>query len=150
MLSLLTKRPFSSACTTADVSQPTLQVKPDVDSELLHPNPHYEVAKDSTGKYLSCYLMNSNCSDNHNKYYIIQVLRNTKTNQISYHYRFGRVGNSAGNMTSVVNNLDQATKMYFKTYKQKTSAGKGYTPIDMKLGKSDAFVKSEVVKIGET
>ena len=42
-----------------------------------------------------------------------------------------------------------AIKAYLKTYKQKTGASKGYSPIDMKMGK-DASVRTEVEKASNT
>ena len=45
-------------------------VAPEVDAELAN-STSYEVYKDASGKYYNCYLMNSNCDKNNNKYYII-------------------------------------------------------------------------------
>lgn len=40
----------------------------------------------------SCYLMWSDLKDNHNKYYILQVLEHKTTGKFYYWNRYGRVG----------------------------------------------------------
>ncbi len=69
------------------------------------------------GKYMSCYLMKSDCDKNKNKYYIMQVLRNTSTNTIYLHTRYGRVGKIASNENEYLNSIEAATKQYLKKVK---------------------------------
>ena len=60
------------------------------------------------------------------------------------HTRYGRVGED-GVQTLVPMPRGAAEQAYAKTFKQKTAASKGYTPIEMKLGAGDkACVKAEV------
>ena len=47
---------------------------PDVDANIIG-HPGYEVCKSGSGEFLSTYLMNSDCGANHNKYYILQLLK---------------------------------------------------------------------------
>jgi len=137
------KRSFkSSSCVDKAIE------KPDVDCELRY-HTDYEVMAADDGKYMSCYLMKSDCGKNNNKYYIIQVLRNTKSNQIYIHTRYGRVGQIASNENVNSDNIAAATKVYLKTFKQKTGSAKGYTAIEMKLGK-DTSIESKVEKIKES
>lgn len=105
------------------------------------------VASDENGQLLSCYLMNSKSSDNHNKYYILQVLKCTYSNSYFIHTRYGRVGSTASNSMES-STYENAVKMYVKTYKQKTGSGKGYTAIAMKLG-GQGNVSVKVQKIEE-
>jgi poly [ADP-ribose] polymerase len=51
----------------------------------------YTVVKQD-GKYLSCYLMWSDVKDNHNKFYIMQVLQHKASGANTLFTRYGRVG----------------------------------------------------------
>ena len=51
----------------------------------------YTVVKQD-GKYLSCYLMWSDVKDNHNKFYIMQVLQHKASGTNTLFTRYGRVG----------------------------------------------------------
>ena len=67
---------------------------PEVDAAI--PGSSNYMVHGAEGKYFSCYLMNSNCDKNNNKYYIIQVLRHKTTKAFCIHTRYGRVGAVVG------------------------------------------------------
>ena len=80
--------------------------------------------------------MKTDCSSkNSNKYYVIQILKKSKS--YYFHTRYGRVGSILAINTDLCSSLEAATKCYHKKYKDKTS-GIGYIPIEMKLGKEAA------------
>ena len=73
----------------------------------------------------------SDIKDNHNKFYIIQILQ--KGGSYFLWTRYGRVGlDGVGSPESCGNSIDSAIKLYNKKYSQKT--GKGYTEINMAIG----------------
>jgi poly [ADP-ribose] polymerase len=93
--------------------------------------------------------MNSDCGANHNKYYILQLLKFKNGNDVRcwLHTRYGRVGDPGVQGMSVMSDLAAGEKGYAKTFKQKTSKAKNYTPIEMKLGASkDSNIKPEITK----
>ena len=63
----------------------------------------------------------------------MQVLE--KGNSASLWYRYGRVGFDGVGTNENVSSKEQAIKQYNKKYKEKT--GKGYTEINMAIGKPD-------------
>lgn len=80
----------------------------------------------------------SDCDNNNNKYYIIQLLRGLD-GTIYHHTRYGRVGNSQGNTLDPVRDLEDGIEAYRITYKKKTAKSKGYKEIEMKLGAPDKY-----------
>lgn len=60
----------------------------------------YEVVVDN-GKVYSTYMMWSDMKNNHNKYYIVQVLKRKGSEQYSSWIRYGRVGMVADKMLSL-------------------------------------------------
>lgn len=112
---------------------------PEVDAELSRSD-NYTVIADENGKYLSAYLMNSDCDENKNKYYILQLLKNISDDSIMLWTRYGRVGRTGGSNKEVMDDVESGIRAYEKTFAQKTGKGKGYQPIEMKLGKEEAFV----------
>jgi predicted DNA-binding WGR domain protein len=93
----------------------------------------YSVVTDGDFGY-SCYLMWSDVKNNHNKYYILQVLKSN--NREAYHYwnRYGRVGYDGVKDLQMMSK-DSAVRMYDKKYKEKVN--KGYVEVKMALGKAD-------------
>lgn len=79
--------------------------------------------------------MKADCANNNNKFYIIQVLKNKGSAKTFFYTRYGRVGDS-GVSDLVEIETKNAVKEYQKKLKQKQSSSKGYTIIDMKLGKT--------------
>lgn len=133
---MLGKRNLSqSTCTDSPVQGAKQINAPDVDAKICGYT-SYEVCKSSSGDYLSTYLMNSDCGNNHNKFYILQLvkLRNSSDKRCWLHTRYGRVGDPGVQGMAFHNDLSAGEKAYNKTYKQKTGKAKGYTPIEMKMG----------------
>jgi predicted DNA-binding WGR domain protein len=87
------------------------------------------------GKVYSTYMMWSDMKNNHNKYYIVQVLKRKGTEQYSTWIRYGRVGMVADKFLNG-NNKQGALSTYIKKTNEKLR--KGYTEIKMALGASDA------------
>ena len=146
---MLSKRNLSQS-TCAD--SPNLPLKkinaPDVDAKICG-HSSYEVCKSSNGDYLSTYLMNSDCGKNNNKFYILQLLKlkNSKNDKCWLHTRYGRVGDPGVQGMALNMNPEAGEKAYLKTFKQKTSKAKGYTPIEMKMGaEKDSNIKVEITK----
>ena len=144
---MLGKRPLSqSTCPDSppSVGKGKLEA-PDVDSKISSSS-SYEVCKSSSGEYFSVYLMNSDCGANHNKFYIMQLLKmkNSKDGKCWLHTRYGRVGDPGVQGMNFCNNEAAGEKAYMKTYKQKTSKAKNYTPIEMKLGSKDTNIKVDI------
>jgi poly [ADP-ribose] polymerase len=146
---MLGKRNLSqSTCTDSPKDGPKKLNAPDVDSNICG-HSTYEVCKSASGDYLSTYLMNSDCGANHNKYYILQLLKikNATDSRCWLHTRYGRVGDPGVQGMSCMGDLAAGEKGYAKTFKQKTSKAKNYTPIEMKLGASkDSTIKPEITK----
>ena len=94
--------------------------------------------------------MMSNCANNNNKYYIIQVLKEKASKRFLYYTRYGRVGeDGVSNMEP--NSLEQAEKQYHSTYAKKTAASKGYMKVDMDMGvPGKSSVKTTIVKVEDT
>jgi hypothetical protein len=91
---MLGKRNLSqSTCADSPVTAAKKLNAPDVDAKI-YGSTSYEVCKSSSGDYLSTYLMNSDCGANHNKFYILQLLklRNSNDDRCWLHTRYGRVG----------------------------------------------------------
>ena len=84
--------------------------------------------------------MNSDCDENKNKYYILQLLKNISDGSIMLWTRYGRVGRTGGSNKEVMDDVEIGILTYEKIFAQKTGKGKGYQPIEMKLGKEEAFV----------
>ena len=95
---------------------------------------NYEVVIES-GTVYSIYMMWSDMKNNHNKYYIVQVLKRKGLEQYALWIRYGRVGMVADKMLSV-ETKDGAKRQYNKKSNEKLR--KGYTEIKMALGASDA------------
>jgi hypothetical protein len=91
---MLGKRNLSqSTCADSPVSSPKKINAPDVDAKISC-STSYEVCKNSSGDYLSTYLMKSDCKVNNNKFYILQLLKlkNSSDSKCWLHTRYGRVG----------------------------------------------------------
>jgi len=144
MPKLLGKRNFTQS-SSAPVASGAKAARPDVDAQVAG-GQNYEVHQDDSGKYYNCYLMNSNCDKNNNKYYILQLLKSKGTGSYYIHSRYGRVGHTAASSCDAVGCLEQAVRQYNKTYSTKTSASKGYKAIDMKVGADATTVKANVEK----
>ena len=97
-------------------------------------NASYEVVVDGEKVY-SIYMMWSDTKNNHNKYYIVQVLRRKGTEQYSTWIRYGRVGMVA-DKTLQPSNKQGSIGIFNKKTNEKLR--KGYTEIKMALGASDA------------
>lgn len=126
------------------VANPTNKV-PETDYLVTVPN--LTVCQDKAGEYMSCYLLCVDCGDaNKNKYYVIQSLTDGK-GKYYFHTRFGRVGYNTGanNNCEPAGSLDDVIKQYNKTKKAKTGKSKGYTEVQMSLGKPKD-ISSELVK----
>jgi poly [ADP-ribose] polymerase len=146
---MLGKRNLSqSTCADSPKDSPKKLNAPDVDAKIIG-HSGYEVCKSASGDFLSTYLMNSDCGANHNKFYILQLLKftNSNDNKCWLHTRYGRVGDPGVQGMSFMADLTAGEKGYAKTFKQKTSKAKNYTPIEMKLGASkDSNIKPEITK----
>jgi len=70
---------------------------------------------------------------NHNKYYIMQVLKSSG-GSVCYWNRYGRVGYDGVSSRELLGE-PRSIQMYNKKYKEKT--GKGYVEVKMQLGKAD-------------
>ena len=95
---------------------------------------NYSVVVDpASGRPLSVYLMWSDLKDNHNKYYVLQVL---KTLGGTYYVwtRFGRVG--APGVTNFANMGDEASAIKEFHKIERAKKNKGYNEIKMSLGSS--------------
>lgn len=90
--------------------------------------------------------MNSDCDENKNKYYILQLLKNITDDSIMLWTRYGRVGRTGGSNKEVMADVESGIQAYEKIFAQKTGKGKGYQPIQMKLGKEEAFVQTNLIK----
>ena len=135
---MLGNKRFFSQSTNADSDSDKDKKPQEVDAEV----PNYITY--SVVDNLSCYLMKSDCGQNNNKYYVLQLLKNS-SNQYYLHTRYGRVGNVQAN-TMDLTNEEKGRKDYQKIFKQKTGSSKGYTPIEMKLGKADNSVEVKLEK----
>ena len=96
------------------------------------------------GKALSCYLMWTDCKENHNKFYVAQALQR-QDGSFYLWTRYGRVGKDGVGTAEPLASQEQAIKEYEKKYNEKTK--KGYTEVKMALGKSTSVeVKLEEEK----
>jgi poly [ADP-ribose] polymerase len=107
---------------------------PTIDQQV--PNAaNYTIVKNGSN-FLSCYLMWSDVKNNHNKFYIMQVLQGNGSTHLFT--RYGRVGDK-GQVSFVPNG--NAANEYRKTYNAKVK--KGYTEIKMAVEKPKEEVKEE-------
>jgi predicted DNA-binding WGR domain protein len=115
---MLKKRTFDEALSTGASSQETKKINaPDVDAKISGYT-SYEVCKSSSGEFLSTYLMNSDCGNNHNKYYILQLLKlkASSDSRCWLHTRYGRVGDPGVQGMALMANLAAGEKAYIKTF----------------------------------
>jgi len=77
------------------------------------------ICKDSTGTY-SCTLNQTNIGNNNNKFYIIQLVANSRTDDFCVYSRYGRVGERGTPQTSFFNTLPSAAKEFKKRFRSKT------------------------------
>jgi hypothetical protein len=74
-------------------------------------------------------------------------MKSSKDNRCWLHTRYGRVGDPGVQGMSAMGDQAAGEVGYAKTFKQKTSKAKNYTPIEMKLGASkDSNIEPEITK----
>jgi len=93
------------------------------------------------GKHFCATLNMSDLKNNNNKFYLIQILVDSKTNQYIFWNRWGRVGYSGQNSDGKCPNKDTAIKSFLKKYNEKTS--KGYEHIEIDYANEEGDGKKE-------
>lgn len=114
------KRKFSQS--TCANSQP--EEIPQVDAAIRKPG--YSIVQSSDKSYKSVYLQMSNCAQNNNKFYIIQLLKSGSSTFL--YTRYGRVG-EPGTQNFKATSLELGEKEFNKT--QNAKSRKGYKVVDI-------------------
>ena len=97
----------------------------------------WKVYEDASGNQYTSYLNKADLLDNNNKFYVLQLLQHVHTPvSCGIFTRYGRVG-TLGVQEVKQMDLASAIKEYNKTFKQKTSKGKGYEALEMSSGGDD-------------
>lgn len=101
---------------------------------------NYKIVTGPDGSTCSCYLMWSDLTDNHNKFYVSLALQHTM-GSFSLWTRFGHVGSDGVGPAQPCGSLAELNKLYEKKYREKVR--KGYTEVKMVTAEPAEEVKGE-------
>ena len=115
----------------------------DVDKELPACD-SYEVCEDRSGGFYTKYLMKTELGKNQNKFYVLQLLKNIKSDKRYLWIRYGRVADAKGQTALKELPMANAERDFSKKLKEKTAVSKGYIEIEFKLGKVDTNAEATI------
>lgn len=115
-----------------------------VDHEVPNAANYYvlpDLNNEFNSKHFCATLNMSDLKNNNNKFYLIQILVDQKTNKYMFWNRWGRVGYQGQNSDVPCQSKEDAIKMFLKKYNEKT--GKGYEEIQIDYANEEETKKDK-------